>query len=90
LSLSFYSNREIREKESHDTRDHVLTAEEVKSSWPFPLYPRHQSRSTDCLRISLGDPESDRIAGVKERLQLALNYPDYPGIRITGVWITGD
>jgi hypothetical protein len=74
--------------EPKHSRDHVLTAEELKSSWLLPLHPRHQPRSADCLRISPGDPDNDRITGVKERLQLALNSPEYPAIRNTGVRIT--
>jgi hypothetical protein len=69
IIIGLNCNGTIRETESYDTlRDHVLTAEELKSSWLLPLHPRQQSRSTDCLVIYPSDPDNDRITGVKERL----------------------
>jgi len=61
LSLSLYCNSEIRERELCHSRSHVFSAGELQTDWLFPLYPRYRSRSTDCLRLSPGDPDSNLI-----------------------------
>ena len=56
LLLSCHCNSGIREKERRDTkRDHILTVEELKTSWLFLLYPCCQSQSTNCLRYLVND-----------------------------------
>ena len=47
------------------SRDHVLTAEELKTVWLFTLQPRHHSQGTDCLWFFPGSPDNERITGVK-------------------------
>lgn len=64
LLLSIHCIGGIREKEIRDTqRDHVLTGEELKTSWLFLLYPCNQSRSMNCLRYPPWILVNDRISG---------------------------
>jgi len=60
------------------SRDHVLTAEELKTGRLFPLQPRHHSRSKNCLWFFPGGPDNDRITRVKGRATVGPNCPDYP------------
>jgi len=39
----------------------VLSAEELKTGWLFPLRPRYHSLSTDCLWLSPSDQDDDPI-----------------------------
>ena len=59
-------------------KDHVLTAEELKTGWLFPLNPDHQSQSTDCRKsdhIIWGDRTT---SGPK--LSKLPRDPDYQGL----------
>jgi hypothetical protein len=70
-------------------RDHVLTAEEIKTCSYFRLYPRHMSQFTDCLRLPpviltmTGSPKSIErtVAGpeLSDYTGSGLSVPDYRG-----------
>jgi hypothetical protein len=77
------------EKKTATVKDHVLTAEELKTGWLFPLNPDHQSHSIDCHSPPLTPVIQTLTRPYGETgLQLAQNCPNYPGTHITKVWIT--
>jgi len=45
----------------------MLSAEELKTGWLFPLHQRCHSRSTDSLWLSAGDRDDDPIITGSER-----------------------
>ena len=87
LSLSFHYNSDIRGRRLRHSRDHVFYVEKLQNSWLFPLYPGHQSRSTDYL-FSPCDLVIFRITGGKERVIVGSKLSGLPRDQITGVWIT--
>jgi hypothetical protein len=60
LVQSFKCNIEIRDTERHDTHDHVLTFEYIKTA--FSSYFNHPNSAgiQHCQRLLLCDPENDR------------------------------
>jgi hypothetical protein len=70
MRLSLHYNGEIR--------DEKTAALERWRGWLVPLQPRYQSRTKDCLRFSAGNPENDRITGMKERATFGPKLPLQP------------
>jgi hypothetical protein len=71
-------------------RYHVLTVENLENVWSFPLYLRHLSWGTDCLRFTPGDPGHDQITGGrgggKKGLFWTEHFPDYWRIRYNRIF----
>jgi hypothetical protein len=71
LSLSFYNNSEITEKESHGAR-HITSL--LLRSWTLA-----DSSRTECVRIPPGSPDLDQITGRKERVIVGPKVSALPG-----------
>jgi hypothetical protein len=80
LSLSFHSNRVIRETDRATTLGETTSL--LLTSWRVAGTSRFTNAtslgSMDCHRCSPGDPDNDRFIGVKERATVGPNLSGLP------------
>lgn len=75
------------ERKRATMNDHVLTAEELKTGWFFPLNPDHQSQSTECHSSPPSDPDHDQIIW-GDRTTAGPKLSKLHRDQVTKVWIT--
>jgi hypothetical protein len=90
LSLSFHFNNE---RELQLSINHVLTAEEIRTGWIFPLLPCRQCHRTDCLRFPpvirtmIGSPGENKSVIFGTKFSELSEVPDYRGTTVLKIQV---